>query len=78
MAGGGGWWANPLQTLSHGLVLTLRFTFDPELDNIVKHRTLEKGTEILALNAESIWSLNIYVHSKPNLLPAQPTLERQL
>ena len=24
---------NPLQTLSQGLVLTLRFTFDPELDN---------------------------------------------
>ena len=29
------WWANPLQTLSQGLVLTLRFTFDPELDNTV-------------------------------------------
>ena len=25
-------WANPLQPLSQGLVLTLRFTFDPELD----------------------------------------------
>ena len=31
--GGDGWWANPLQTLSQGLVLSLRFTFDPELDN---------------------------------------------
>ena len=35
--GGGGWWwwwwANPLQTLSQGLVLTLRFTIGPELDN---------------------------------------------
>ena len=33
--GGGGWcwWINPLQTLSQGLGLTLRFTFDPELDN---------------------------------------------
>ena len=38
---GGWWWINPLQTLSQGLVLTfpftglvltLRFTFDPELD----------------------------------------------
>ena len=29
------WWANPLQTLSQGLVLTLRFTFDPELDNFI-------------------------------------------
>ena len=28
------WWINPLQTLSQGLVLTLRFTFDPELDNL--------------------------------------------
>ena len=27
VVGGDGWWANPLQTL-------LRFTFDPELDNI--------------------------------------------
>ena len=27
------WCINPLQTLSQGLVLTLRFTFDPELDN---------------------------------------------
>ena len=34
----GGWWANPLQTLSQGLVLTLRFTFDPELDNILLGR----------------------------------------
>ena len=32
MGGGGGWWINPLQTLSQGLVLTLRFTFGPELD----------------------------------------------
>ena len=33
-AGAGGWWANPLQTLSpQGLVLTLRFTLGPELDN---------------------------------------------
>ena len=31
--GGGGWWANLLQTLSQNLVLTLRFTFDPELDS---------------------------------------------
>ena len=29
-----GGWANPLQTLSQGLVLTLRFTFGPELDNL--------------------------------------------
>ena len=29
-----GGWNNPLQTLSQGLVLTFRFTFDPELDNI--------------------------------------------
>ena len=28
------WWANPLQTLSQGLVLTLRFTFGSELDNL--------------------------------------------
>ena len=27
------WWINPLQTISQDLVLTLRFTFDPELDN---------------------------------------------
>ena len=31
--GGGWWWANPLQTLCQGLVLMLRFPFDPELDN---------------------------------------------
>ena len=31
-----GGWINPLQTLSQGLVLTLRFTFGPELDN-TKH-----------------------------------------
>ena len=39
---GGGWWANPLQTLPQGLVLTFDFDFDfdfdpdpdPELDNI--------------------------------------------
>ena len=29
----GGGWANPLQTLSQGLVLSLRFTFGPELNN---------------------------------------------
>ena len=28
-----GGWINPLQTLSQGLVLTLRFTFGPEIDN---------------------------------------------
>ena len=33
--GGWWWWANPLQTLSQGLDLTLRFRFDLELDNIV-------------------------------------------
>ena len=33
MVGGAGGWINPLQTLSQGLVLTFRFTFDPELDN---------------------------------------------
>ena len=32
VGGGGWWWINRLQTLSQGLVLTLRFTFDPELD----------------------------------------------
>ena len=37
---GGGWWANPLQTLPQGLVLTFDFDFDfdpdpdPELDNL--------------------------------------------
>ena len=30
-----GGWINPLQTLSQGLVLTLRFTFDTELDNVL-------------------------------------------
>ena len=36
MVGGGWWWwANPLQTLSQGLVLALHFTFDPELENSV-------------------------------------------
>ena len=30
---GVGGWANPLQTLSLGLVLTIRLTFGPELDN---------------------------------------------
>ena len=28
---GGGWLSNPLQTLSQGLVLMIRFTFDPDL-----------------------------------------------
>ena len=28
-----GGWANPLQTLSQGLVLTLRFMFGPDLDD---------------------------------------------
>ena len=37
MVGGGGWWANPLQTLSQGLVLTLRFVFGPELDKKLKN-----------------------------------------
>ena len=32
-----GGWANPLQTLSQGLVLTWRFTFGPELDNISQY-----------------------------------------
>ena len=32
VVGGGGGWINPLQTLSQGLVLTLCFTFGPELD----------------------------------------------
>ena len=39
VGGGGGGWANPLQTLSQGLVLTLRFKFGPELDNRVKEDT---------------------------------------
>ena len=26
-------WINPLQTLSQGLVLTFRFTFDPEYEH---------------------------------------------
>ena len=30
----GGGWINQLQTLSQGLVLTFRFTFNPELDNL--------------------------------------------
>ena len=29
------WWINPLQTLSQGLVLTLRFSIGPELDNFI-------------------------------------------
>ena len=33
MGGGGGGWANPLQTLALGLVLTLTLTLGPELDN---------------------------------------------
>ena len=33
LGGWGGGGPNPLQTLSQGLVLTLRFTFGPELDN---------------------------------------------
>ena len=40
---GGGWWANPLQTLPQGLVLTFDFDFDPdpdpELDNF--HQLIE-------------------------------------
>ena len=40
--GGGGGWANPLQTLSQGLVLTLRFTFGPELDNRLYKATLKE------------------------------------
>ena len=31
----GGWWANQLQTLALGLVLTLTLTLGPELDNKV-------------------------------------------
>ena len=37
----GEWWANPLQTLSKGLVLTLRFTFGPELDNFLSDAGME-------------------------------------
>ena len=39
-----GGWINPLQTLSQGLVLTLRFTFGPELDNL--HNGPAEGTKL--------------------------------
>ena len=51
MGGGGGWmvvvggWINLLQTLSQGLVLTLRITFDPELDNILSFFILLEFSE---------------------------------
>ena len=44
-----GGWANSLQTLSQVLVLTLRFTFDPGLDNYQTHLFLFSGG-ILYLN----------------------------
>ena len=43
--GGGAGWANPLQTLSLGLVLTLRFAFGPELDNLLMNRSTASSRE---------------------------------
>ena len=41
-----GGWANPLQTLALGLVLTLTLTFGPELDNNLTETTFKKSVSL--------------------------------
>ena len=54
---GGGWWANPLQTLPQGLVLTFDIDFDPDPDPELDKKQNFDRNPFLALLGKKIFLL---------------------